>query len=458
VQRLENELAQSDVVVALLSGESARSELVVGQIELARRLFEEHGHPCLLPVRLSNESFGYPLAAYLKSVPWIAWNDDGDIEQLVEQISAGVESGAFSASPDQVEPDPNGDTGAIPRPHPAAQPSTLEMPEGTMDPHSHFYVERPEDEVALEAVQRAGVTITIKGPRQMGKSSLLMRTMAAAVAAGKSVVFLDFQLFDHHALSGGPTFFRQFCSWISDELDLEDKVDEYWGRPLGDSQLCTRYVGKYVLKSLDTPLLLAMDEVERVFDTEFRSDFFSMLRSWHNDRAIKPIWRNLDIALVTSTEPYQLIENLNQSPFNVGEVLELTDFDMPQLTELNARHGNPFSSNELTEVQALVGGHPYLVRKALFMVASGRMTSADVLDAAAHERGPFGDHLRNHLFRLHENDDLVHGMQEVLRTRKCSDESVFWRLRGAGLIQRQNGSVVPRCAMYKHFFEEHLHG
>jgi hypothetical protein len=51
--------------------------------------------------------------------------------------------------------------------------------------------------------------------------------------------------------------------------------------------------------------MLAMDEVETVFDTAFRSDFFGMLRSWHNSRVpTSPAWIKLDLALVTSTEPY----------------------------------------------------------------------------------------------------------------------------------------------------------
>jgi hypothetical protein len=86
------------------------------------------------------------------------------------------------------------------------------------------------------------------------------------------------------ALIDAHTFFRQFCVWLSDELNMEDRVDEYWSIPLGNSQRCTRYVGRYLLRELGAPLVLAMDEVESIFDTDFRSDFFGMLRSWHNSR------------------------------------------------------------------------------------------------------------------------------------------------------------------------------
>ena len=192
------------------------------------------------------------------------------------------------------------------------------MPEGTMDPESRFYIKREEDRRALAAIKRQGVTITIKAPRQVGKSSLLLQIIAAATKLGKQVAFLDFQMFDKSALSNADLFFRQFCVWLTDELDLPNRVADYWEPSLGNSQRCTRYMRHYILKEIDRPLVLAMDEVDSVFDTDFRSDFFGMLRSWHNSRASKAIWKQLDLALVTSTEPYLLIENLNQSPFNVG--------------------------------------------------------------------------------------------------------------------------------------------
>lgn len=337
-------------------------------------------------------------------------------------------------------------------PLPQAPALILEMPEGTMDPQSAFYIERSFDKVALGAIARQGVTITIKGPRQMGKSSLLVRTCQAARGAGKRVAFLDFQLFDNTTLSDPPTFFRQFCDWLSDELELESKTAEYWEGPLGNSQKTSRYLQRYLLKELNGPLVLAMDEVESIFDTSFRSDFFGMLRSWHNSRQINPVWKQLDLVLVTSTEPYQLIENLNQSPFNVGEVIELSDFTSEQVGELNRRHNLPFSGSEQEQLMSLLSGHPYLVRRALYLVASGRIAPKELFATSTEDRGPFGDHLRNHLFRLGEKPELGEAMREVLKRNTCSDEHLFFRLRGAGLVKREGQAVLPRCKLYETYF------
>jgi hypothetical protein len=201
-----------------------------------------------------------------------------------------------------------------------------------------------------------------------------------------------------------------------------------------------------------------MDEVDALFATPFRTDFFSMLRSWHNSRATQPLWKQLDLALVTSTEPYQLIEDLNQSPFNVGEVLELEDFGPPQVNDLIVRHGLQLAADDAKNLLDLLSGHPYLTRKALYLLAGNRCTPRELLERATDDRGPFGDHLRYHLFRLRDRDDLVRSLREIIHHQRCGDIDMLFRLRGAGLVRKVGNAVVPRCQLYANYFRESLGG
>ena len=107
---------------------------------------------------------------------------------------------------------------------------------------------------------------------------------------------------------------------------------------------------------------------------------------------------------------------------------------------------------------ALLGGHPYLTRRALYLVASGQMAAASLFSDAAADRGPFGDHLRYHLFRMNDKKDLIQGLLQVIRNQSCPDERVFFRLRGAGLVRRDRQTVLPRCQLYAEYFQEHLRG
>ena len=476
VERIEQEIFQADVLIVLLSEAATCSEMVQREIELARQSqAKRQGLPMILPVRLAYEApFSYPLSEYLNPLNWAIWRSPADTSRLSQELISAIAGEELPIQPEEAkqrfaEPPGSDDW---PMPTPSAQPLNrqatpqwpLERPnQGTMRLDSRFYVARPEDARALEAIQQPGITITIKGARQMGKSSLLNRVTDAAEKAGKRVAFLDFQFFEQETLKDADAFFQEFCLSLTDELDLEDAVLDYWQRPReGNLQRCTRYVRKHILGQLDCPLVLAMDEVERIFETAFRTDFFSMLRGWHNKRATNGLWQQLDLALVTSTEPYQLINDLNQSPFNVGEVLELNDFSLAQVTDLNQRHGEPLTSSQVERLATLVHGHPYLVRRALYLVACQQMTPEMLFKEADQGRGPFGDHLRNHLSRLHKTPALMAVLNQVIRNRTRPEKDDFFRLRGAGLVREEtlNGKkvVVPRCPLYADYFREHLRG
>jgi hypothetical protein len=201
-----------------------------------------------------------------------------------------------------------------------------------------------------------------------------------------------------------------------------------------------------------------MDEVDRAFDTPFRSDFFGMLRAWHNARAGNPLWKRLHIALVTSTEPYQFIANLTQSPFNVGTVVQLEDFSLTEMAELNRRHNSPLASTEEKHLYQLLNGHPYLTRRALYLVASGHLTPVTLFAQATSDDGPFGDHLYSQLRRLRSKPELSQGLRQVIRHHTCTDEEIFFRLHGAGLVRRQGRDVFPRCQLYADYFSERPDG
>jgi AAA domain-containing protein/CHAT domain-containing protein len=375
------------------------------------------------------------------------------LEGAVERAVSGPPTPHMSTPTERPAPAP------VPPPSPTAAvpPQLLEAPEGNVRLESPFYVPRTSDQVALRVIGQVGTTITIKGPRQIGKSSLLIRLADVARQAGKRIAFLDFQQFDRTALADDDLFFRQFCARLTYELGQENKIDEYWQWPFGNIMRCSDYVEEHLLARLNGPLVLAMDEVDRLFEAEFRSDFFGMLRSWHNERSANPIWRQLDLVLVTSTEPYQLIDNLNQSPFNVGEVIEIADFTPNQIADLNARHGSPLTSGEVERLIALVRGHPYLARKALYEVAIGHTSAAQLFQDATSDQSPFAIHLSHHFMRLQQKEELARGMLQVIRASACPDDRIFFRLHSAGLVRRERGAVVPRCQLYADYFRERLH-
>ena len=158
--------------------------------------------------------------------------------------------------------------------------------------------------------------------------------------------------------------------------------------------------------------------------------------------------------------PQFFIDRPDESPFNVGITLPLEDFSPLQVEQLNRLHASPLGPEDAGRLYALVQGHPYLTRKALYMVAS-RTPSCGVDALFAHatdDAGPFGDHLRYYLLRLQRKPELIPAFRHVIEHRGSPDELLAYRLQAAGLVKREANKVMPRCDLYARYFRERLHG
>jgi AAA-like domain len=128
---------------------------------------------------------------------------------------------------------------------------------------------------------------------------------------------------------------------------------------LGDADSLTDFMERAVLAGRDKPVLMCLDEVDNVFNYSYRDSFFGLLRGWHNRRATHSAWNRFNLLIAHSTEPALFIQDLHQSPFNVGTPLRLGDFDRDDILWLNKRHGCPLKGAEDVErLIRLVGGHP----------------------------------------------------------------------------------------------------
>ncbi|MBW4659771.1 MAG: AAA-like domain-containing protein [Drouetiella hepatica Uher 2000/2452] len=332
----------------------------------------------------------------------------------------------------------------------------LEQPEGQVGLESVFYVDRPPIERdCYEHILQPGALIRIQAPRQMGKSSLLLRVLQRA--GGRSVS-INFQLVDADILTNLDQFLQWFCASVTYRLNLPDRVDHYWQGQLGSKDKCTYYFKDYLLPQLTEGLTLGLDEVDELFQyRQVAADFFGLLRFWYEEAKNKPLWKRLRLVLVHSQEVYVPL-NINQSPFNVGLPIELLELTPAQVQDLWHRHRLTWTAEQQQALMQMVGGHPYLVRMALYELAKGRLTLAEFLDIAPTESGLYGEHLRRHWLNLQEGVELVAATQRVVTAQHAVelDSTAAFKLRSIGLVKFQGNGVVPRCDLYRHYFSNHL--
>lgn len=337
----------------------------------------------------------------------------------------------------------------------------LELPGGQLDLASHFYVDRlPIETRAYEEIGKPGSLIRIKAPKQMGKTSLMARLLAHAQKQGCRSVMLNFELADSEVFDELNKFLQWFCATVSDDLQLPLQLETRWSKFLGSKKNCTNYFEKYLLTAIGKPLVLGLDAVDRIFPHEkVADDFFGLLRAWHEKAKQSDIWKNFRLVIVHGTEVYIPLSN-DQSPFNVGLPIELSEFDGNDVQDLAQRHGLKLTTSQVEQLMAMVGGHPHLVRVALYKIARQDITLEQFLKEAPTETGIYADHLRLHLWNLEQHIELAQALKQVVETDTPVqlNTTLAFKLNSMGLVHLQGNQVKIRNDLYRQYFRDRLTG
>src|ERR1043166_1843945 len=437
---IERQVRTADAVIPLLSPASMTSEMLAYELQTAHEAAQKEGKPRILPVRVAYEGeLPANIAGILAHIQYALCRGPEDDQRLASELLAALKSPDAAA---------------------VGAERKIESPGGAVPLDSKFYLVRPTDTLFLDAIRRRDSVVLVKGARQMGKTSVLARGLQQARAEGSRVVVTDFQKLNASDLESAEAFFVALGGLIADQLDLDVYPEDVWKPRRAPSVNFERYVRREVLEKVDGPLVWGMDEVDRLFTCPFGSEVFGLFRTWHNERAVDPEapWGRLTLAIVYATEAHLFIADQNQSPFNVGTRLELKDFTVDQVWELNARYGSPLRvGEELERFYRLLGGHPYLVRRGLHELVTGGFTLEAFEEMAGRDEGPFGDHLRRILVLLARDPVLADITRAVLSGYPCPTSEAFYRLRSAGVMSGDTqADLRPRCQLYAAYLKRHL--
>ncbi len=348
-------------------------------------------------------------------------------------------------------------------------PKFLEPAIGLIALDSEFYVERPPIESrCYEEVMRPGALIRIKAASQMGKTSLMVRILAhakhhSAEGAEKvHTVALSLQRVDKDIFTNLDRFLRWFCAAVTRKLQLSYQVDQYWSSTFGSKGNCTSYFEDCILPEINGVLVLALDQVDEVFlHPKIADDFFPLLRSWYEESAYgdsgNPLWRNLRLIIVHSTEVY-IPFDINKSPFNVGLAIELKEFSAHQVFDLAQQYGLNLSTSELSDIMQLVAGHPFLVQQALYHLAQQDLTLNQLIQSATTDAGIYRNHLHRHLKNLQEHPQLSAAYAQVVQASTSIEleQMLAFKLHSMGLVTLKGNQVAPSCELYRQYFSNRI--
>ena len=325
-----------------------------------------------------------------------------------------------------------------------------------------YYINRPPvEEICLAEIEQEGALLRIKASQKMGKTLLLKKIFESVEPKNYGRVRIDLQLLESSILHDSSQFLRWLCQRVSKRLELEDCSEDYWGEMTPNTS-CTDYFEEYILESLETPLLLGIDNIDMLFAPEFKpivSDFCGLLRSWYSSaQTTGGNWTKLRLIVIYSTEDLPKL-NIYQSPFNVGTEIKLPEFEDKQVQELAFRYGLNWSLTQVQQLKEQIGGHPYLVHKAIkSWKMNPELTLTHLLEEAPTDEGIYAHHLQHHWSTLEQEPDLVKCLKTIVEAKEpiAIAPNYLYKLDSMGLITKVRYQVKPRCQLYRQYFRERL--
>ncbi len=471
-ERIDQELEHCDYFLLLLSPQSVTSEMVTEEVRRARQLQDARPDrsPVILPIRVNfpmDSPLNYDLRGYLQRIQQREWTSSKDtstiLQEVLERLGGNQEWSIKTDEEESAEVIRLRDDRPDDPPLPIAEPELQREPSGSVRLESGLYVERAPIEVdCFQEVLQPGALIQVKAPRQMGKTSLMARILSHAKDQGCQTIGFSFQRADSVVFSSLDQLLYWFCQQVGRRLGRLSQLEERWSQKGGSKDKCYFYFLECLLDELETPLVIGMDEVDMVFPHRLvADDFFGLLRSWfdaaRSGDVDSELWEKLRLVIVHSTEVYVPLD-IRQSPFNVGKNVELPEFNAAQVRDLGRRYGLNWRDGEDEQLMTLVGGHPYLVRKAFYHLRRQDETLAQLMDTAATEAGIYSDHLRRHLLNLQAYPALAEALRQVVvKSRPIElDSEVAFKLESMGLITRTGNAATARCNLYRVYFRDHL--
>jgi WD40 repeat protein len=348
---------------------------------------------------------------------------------------------------------------------------------GSIPIDNQSYIERQADRDLYDRL-KAREYCFIFNSRQMGKSSLRVRTMQKLQQDGVKCVVIDPQ-------TRGTTlredqWYAGTVKRLIEDLNLSEHVSfSTWWKELDAQSISVverfyEFVDQILLRYITEDVVVFVEEVDNLLSLTFDTDgFFSLIRSFHERRAENPAYQRLTFTFLGVATPYDLIRGHQYSAFNIGYAIELGGFQLSEAVPLSqGLIGKvPDPQAVLAAVLEWTGGQPFLTQKLLKLITrepenklpADEFVRQVVLDKIVNqwESQDVPPHLKTLRDRLLLSDEKGRGRllslyQQVIENGSIpTDQSVDQRqLRLTGFVVKHNDQLFAYNPIYTKVFDK----
>jgi serine/threonine protein kinase len=340
---------------------------------------------------------------------------------------------------------------------------------GSLGYNNKTYIERTADKEIFKYLKK-GVLCYIFNSRQMGKSSLRVRTAEKLKSEGFVCIYINISDMGTHNVTSD-MWYKSFIDSLIEGFKIDIDFHQWWSKEgdISSVKKLKKFIEKILLKRVDGSIAIFIDEIDSILSVKFPlDDFWATIRSCYEARNNNPEYQRLNFVIIGVTTPSELIQNIITTPFNIGQAIELSGFTSSEIEPLmqGLSQGTQNVNDFIEEILYWTGGQPFLTQKIFALIQSSNLNNLDDLQAVrdlikakiinrwdTQDSPPHLKTIQDRLIRSKNSIEILRLCQKIYGNKQIiydEKSDLHKELRLSGLVVK-DGNILK---IYNHIYQQ----